>query len=186
MRRRYDFDQHPSPANTVDMKKPKEILEWLCSEYDQFWKPDRTVNVYALHQAMLRWHKEKRDGDHIKSKEKDHTKIPSQSTLARLYGGASDEFKTSTATALSDFFGVPVSMIRGEVLWSPKEDWGMDLTYREVTLLHQLRQLQPEQRRAISKLIEEMLPEDAERAPVMLTQQRRGPILSSPPKPDKH
>ena len=183
MRRRYDFETGHPVSETVCMQKtPKEILEWLCEGHEQYWKPDGTLNIYALHQSLARWGKERESllKENVKTR-----KIPSQSTMARLYAGDSAEFKTSTATTLSDFFGVPVAMIRGEVLWNPKEDWGMDLTYREVTLLYQLRQLQPEQRRAVAKLIEEMLPENAERAPVMMMRRGTTPLLPTP-KPDKH
>lgn len=155
-------------------KTPKEILEWLCTDHAEFWKPNRTVNVYALHQALVRW-----------GKGKGKTKVPSQSTLARLYSGDSDEFKTNTADVLSEFFGVPISIIRGELLWNPEEVWGMDITLTEVRLLYQIRQLQPEQRLAILKLVEEMLPEGADKAPVLLSS-RRTPILPTPKTPDKH
>jgi len=155
-------------------KTPKEILEWLCTDHAEFWKKDRTVNIYALHHALTRW-----------AKGKGKTKVPSQSTLARLYGKESDEFKTTTAEALSEFFGVPVSIIRGELLWNPEEVWGMDITLTEVRLLYQLRQLQPDQRRAVVKLVEEMLPPGAEKAPVLLSP-RRTPLLPAPKSPDKH
>lgn len=155
-------------------KTPREIIEWLCTDQEELWKADRTVNVYALHKSLLRW-----------SKGKGKTKVPSQSTLARLYGGESDEFKTNTAEVLSEFFGVPVSIIRGELLWNPEEVWGMDITLTEVRLLYQLRQLEPDQRRAILKLVEEMLPPGTDPAPVLLTP-RRTPLLPTPKSPDKH
>lgn len=155
-------------------KTPKEILEWLCTDHAEFWKHDRTVNIYALHQSLLRW-----------GKGKPKTKIPSQSTLARLYGAESCEFKTTTAEALSEFFGVPVSIIRGELLWNPEEVWGMDITLTEVRLLYQLRQLQPEQRHAVVKLVEEMLPPGADKAPVLL-HPKRMPLLPPPKITDKH
>jgi hypothetical protein len=155
-------------------KTPKEILEWLCTDHEQFWKNDRTVNVYALHHALQRW-----------AKTKGKTKVPSQSTIARLYGGESDEFKTSTATVLSDFFGVPVAIIRGELLWNPEEVWGMDITLSEVRLLYQLRQLDPEKRQAVVRLVEEMLPPGAEKAPVLIPP-RRTPLLPPPKPTDKH
>jgi len=155
-------------------KTPKEILEWLCTDQTEFWKPDNTVNIYALHQALERW-----------GKGKGKTKVPSQSTLARLYGGESTEFKTKTAEALSEFFGVPVSIIRGELLWNPEEVWGMDITLPEVRLLYQLRQLTPDQRKVVLKLVEEMLPEGAEKVPVLLSP-RRTPLLPPPKFPDKH
>jgi hypothetical protein len=155
-------------------RTPREILEWLCTDQDEFWKADRKVNIYALHHALVRW-----------AKGKGKTKAPSQSTLARLYGGESVEFKTNTAEVLSEFFGVPVSIIRGELLWNPEEVWGMDITLTEVRLLYQMRQLQPEQRRAIVKLVEEMLPEGAEKAPVLLSPQRT-PLLPPPKSTDKH
>lgn len=149
-------------------KTPRQILEWLCEDHDEFWKPDRSVNVYALHQTLLRW-----------AKQKGKTEVPSQSTLARLYGGDSFEFKTKTAEVLSEFFGVPVPLIRGELVWDPEEAYGMDIKLSEVRLLHQLRQLEPEQRRAIYNLVEEMLPEDAERTPVVASPHRT-PLLPPP------
>ncbi len=149
-------------------KTPRQILEWLCEDSEEFWKPDRMVNVYALHQAMERW-----------GAQKGKTKVPSQSTLARLYSGESDEFKTKTAESLSEFFGVPVPMIRGELLWDPEEAYGMDIKLSEIRLLHQLRQLQPEQRRAIYVLIEEMLPENADRTPLAPVPHRT-PLLPPP------
>lgn len=149
-------------------KTPRQILEWLCEDQQEFWKADRTANIYALHKAIERW-----------AKEKGKTNVPSQSTLARLYSGDSDEFKTKTAEALSEFFGVPVPMIRGELLWDPEEAYGMDIKLSEVRLLRHLRQLQPEQRRAIYVLVEEMLPENADRSP-LLPSPLRTPLLSPP------
>lgn len=176
MRLCYGFDQMKKSSETERMKRtPRQTLEWLCTDQTEFWKADGTVNVYALHNALKRW-----------AKEKGETKVPAQSTLARLYKGESLEFDTKTANALSEFFGAPTAVIRGELQWNPEEVWGMDITLAELRLLSQLRLLTTDQRRAVSRLVAEMMPPGSQPTPLLMPP-RPTPILPIPQKrSEKH
>ncbi len=139
------------PDTTRMKRTPKEILEWLCTDLPQYWRKNDegklSVNIYRLAKDLKeRAIKEGKD------------EFPSQSTLARGYDEETDTFKEPTLDALSEHFGVPKAIIRGDVDLNSLEAWGMDINISELRLLKAVRDLTPEQREAVYKLLHTMLP----------------------------
>jgi hypothetical protein len=141
-----------------EKSKLRLMIESLCEGMEEFWRRDedtgeRVVNIYQLHQSLVRW-----------AKAQDR-KAPSQSTLARNYSGETDHFSPDTAQALSDFFRVPKAVVTGDLRIS-SEAWGVDITTSEIRWIMLLRELNPDQRNVIYSTIKALLPPDIPSPPV--------------------
>lgn len=132
-------------------RTPKDILEWLCADVPRYWHVNenrtRIVNIYRLAKDLKE-----------RAAKENWAKVPGQSTLARGYKNEQETFDEPTLDALSTFFGIPKAIIRGDVDMNSLEAWGMDINISELRLLRAVRDLTPEQRGAVYKLLHSMLP----------------------------
>lgn len=131
------------------------MLDWLCEGIPAYWLIDDNgrphVNVYALRKALV---------DTATEHKGKGLKLPSQSTLARGYAGETLSFSDAVIDILSEHFGVPGPLIRGDVDLNSLEAWGMDITIAELRVLNLMRKLQPTQRGAVYDLLHSMLPNE--------------------------
>lgn len=169
---RADNPRHEMTPMSTPKKKMywRGRLEWLCDpeSYPQYWKADGTLNIYALRRDIVNAFPKR---------------TTSQSTLARLYSGDSEEIKEETLDTLSMFFQVPKALIREDVEWDTTEMWGMDVTVTELRLLAAMRELNKEQRRVVRDLIRSMLPGDKQQ----LIPEPTPRLTPDPPaRPNKH
>ncbi len=104
------------------------------------------VNIYRLAKEIAAWGEK-------------HGKVdyPTQSTLHRLYSGISKSFDDVTAVTLGEFFLVPPSLVKG--LEMAADDYGFDITIKDIRLIHLLRQLTDAQREHIYEEIRLFLPD---------------------------
>ena len=154
MREREVLASRPWPIHPMRMgdkkqvsRTPREMLEWLFGEtqYIRWRAGKRTLNTKKLADDM---------------RARLGSGSPSQSTLHRMYSKDTREVDSSTLSALEEFTGAPVALIRGEVYLSAAETFGMDITAGDARLLRALRELKDDQRRAIYEQIRAMLPDD--------------------------
>jgi hypothetical protein len=129
-------DEFNQGANDMPSRTPRETLEWLAAQREDLWHQDGSLNIYRLAKELAPY--------------------VSQSTLDRLYRGVSKAFSESTLDALSSYFSVPKSALRGEASGVVTEV-GADITLSELRLLSQFRRLKPERKRLVAEQVRIML-----------------------------
>jgi hypothetical protein len=130
-------------------KTPKEVLGWLLRGRDDLKHADGEPNLHKLERVM----------------QKELGRTVSQSTLHRIWTDTQKEMRQDTVEVLSAFFGVPESIIRGELNLPHIDSLGMDITLAEIQHLHRLRALPMEHRQLVDAQIRALQPKDEELPP---------------------
>lgn len=129
------------------MNKPKrtfrQMLDWLCEAegYEDLWENKDGTRHLNLTQLATRI--------------SENTGIRVYpSTLHRAYTGTHDGVGEKTLSTLAIFFGVPTAVIRDEITMQEITEYGMDITFTEVKLLREMRDLTPEGRALVRQTIQ--------------------------------
>lgn len=138
-----------SQTGSMSRKSPKAVLSFLIEGRPDLQHETGELNSYALERVI-----EKRLGRTV-----------SQSTLNRLWRGEVEEMRADTVDVLAEFFGVPESVIRGELTVPQLDSLGMDITLAEVQFLERMRQLSAEHRHLVDSQVRALQPHSPDREP---------------------